>query len=71
MPRNFSSREREIQATLDASGTTVLNSGDVFELILSPACIRALVFALMDPAVDAARLVDNLIAVRDHRAANE
>ncbi|MBY8862816.1 TetR/AcrR family transcriptional regulator C-terminal ligand-binding domain-containing protein [Nocardia sp. CA2R105] len=63
-------RAREIQATLDASGTTVLHSGDVFEIILSPAYVRALVSAPLDPGVDAARLVDNLIAVRDHRVAN-
>ncbi|WP_141717997.1 TetR/AcrR family transcriptional regulator [Nocardia altamirensis] len=60
-------RMREIQATLDASNTTVLNSRDVFEIILSPAYIRALLSNSLDPESDAPRLVDNLIAVRDHR----
>jgi AcrR family transcriptional regulator len=62
-------RMQQIQATLDASGTTVLNSLDVLEIILSPAYIRALVSMPLDPATDAPRLVDNLLAVRDHRAA--
>ncbi|WP_216894642.1 TetR/AcrR family transcriptional regulator [Nocardia alni] len=60
-------RVREIEATLAASGCTILDSQDVWELILSPAYIRALMSAPLTPATDAPRLVDNLIAVRDHR----
>ncbi|MFC9993985.1 TetR-like C-terminal domain-containing protein [Nocardia sp. NPDC127526] len=62
-------RMHQFQATLDASGATVLDSRDIVELILSPAYIRALVSMPLDPAADAPRLVDNLIAVRDHRTA--
>ncbi|WP_067538450.1 TetR-like C-terminal domain-containing protein [Nocardia crassostreae] len=64
-------RMRQFQATLDASGTTVLDSRDIAELILSPAYIRALVAMPLNPATDAERLVDNVIAVRDHRAARD
>ncbi|RKE16874.1 hypothetical protein BX266_0119 [Streptomyces sp. TLI_171] len=42
-------RIRQLQATLDASGTTVLTWADVFELILSPAYVRALLAFPMDP----------------------
>lgn len=61
-------RVRQIEATLEASGTTTLGWQDVFELVLAPAYIRALMSMPMDPATDARRLVGNLIAVRDHRA---
>ncbi|GAA5049839.1 TetR/AcrR family transcriptional regulator [Nocardia callitridis] len=61
-------RARQIQASLAASGTSVLDSQDVLEVILSPAYIRALLFTPMDPVTDAPRLVDNLMAIRDHRA---
>ncbi|MGV9674110.1 TetR/AcrR family transcriptional regulator [Nocardia sp. NPDC003482] len=60
-------RVRQIQATLDASDTTVLTWMDVFELVLAPAYLRALLSIPMDPAADAARLVDNLMAIRSAR----
>ncbi|WP_282204193.1 TetR/AcrR family transcriptional regulator C-terminal ligand-binding domain-containing protein [Kitasatospora fiedleri] len=60
-------RIRQLQATLDAAGATVLTWGDVFELILAPAYVRALLASPMDPATDAPRLVDNIIAIRTAR----
>ncbi|MEU1286624.1 hypothetical protein [Kitasatospora sp. NPDC005856] len=60
-------RIRQIQATLDAAGVTVLTWVDLFELVLAPAYVRALLSAPMDPAVDAVRLVDNVLAVRSAR----
>ncbi|WP_067704909.1 TetR/AcrR family transcriptional regulator C-terminal ligand-binding domain-containing protein [Nocardia jejuensis] len=60
-------RMNQFRATLEASGTTVLDGRDIIELILSPAYIRALVSLPMDPEKDAPRLAGNLIAVRDHR----
>ncbi|HWC81923.1 MAG TPA: TetR-like C-terminal domain-containing protein [Pseudonocardiaceae bacterium] len=63
-------RVRQMQATLDAAGATELTWLDVFELLLAPSYTRALLSIPMDPATDATRLVDNVIAIRDHRAAN-
>ncbi|MFD8500647.1 TetR/AcrR family transcriptional regulator C-terminal ligand-binding domain-containing protein [Amycolatopsis sp. NPDC059657] len=60
-------RVREIEATLEASGSTTLGWTDVFELVLAPAYIRALMSMPLDPETDAERLVANLIAVRDSR----
>lgn len=60
-------RVRQMQAALDAAGATALTWMDVFELLLSPAYVRALLSLPMDPAADAARLVDNLMAVRSAR----
>ncbi|MFJ1755363.1 TetR family transcriptional regulator [Kitasatospora sp. NPDC088134] len=57
----------QIRATLEASGTTVLTWSDVFELILAPAYVRALLAFPMDPATEAARLVDNVLAIRAAR----
>ncbi|SDZ26142.1 transcriptional repressor C-terminal [Amycolatopsis xylanica] len=60
-------RVRQFEATLAASGCTTLTWLDVFELILAPAYIRALMSMPLDPETDAERLVDNVIAVRDSR----
>ncbi|WP_158585302.1 TetR-like C-terminal domain-containing protein [Kitasatospora sp. SolWspMP-SS2h] len=60
-------RIRQLRATLDAAGATVLTWGDVFELILAPAYVRALLASPMDPATDAPRLVDNILAIRTAR----
>ncbi|WP_157868618.1 TetR-like C-terminal domain-containing protein [Streptomyces caatingaensis] len=65
-------RIRQIQATLDAADATVLTWMDIFELVLAPAYVRALLSMPMDPATEAVRLVDNVLAVRsarEHRAA--
>ncbi|MEV7598766.1 hypothetical protein AB0O91_15420 [Kitasatospora sp. NPDC089797] len=62
-------RIRQIQATLDASGATVLTWLDVLELVLAPAYVRALLAMPMDPATEAVRLVDNLTAIRAAREA--
>ncbi|MFF5538133.1 TetR/AcrR family transcriptional regulator [Streptomyces cinerochromogenes] len=60
-------RIRQIQATLDAAGATVLTWMDIFELVLSPAYVRALLSMPMDSATDAVRLVDNVLAIRSAR----
>ncbi|MFE0173321.1 TetR/AcrR family transcriptional regulator [Streptomyces sp. NPDC059002] len=60
-------RIRQIQATLDAADATVLTWMDIFELILSPAYVRALLSLPMDPATDAVRLVDNVLTIRSAR----
>jgi AcrR family transcriptional regulator len=62
-------RVREIEATLKASDTTAIGWRDVFEMVLAPAYFYALISRPLDPAADAARLVDNLLAVHDQRAA--
>ncbi|MBP2471531.1 AcrR family transcriptional regulator [Crossiella equi] len=62
-------RANEIQATLTASGVTGLTAQDVLDLLLAPAYFRALMAAPMDPATDATRLVDNIMAVRAAREA--
>jgi AcrR family transcriptional regulator len=62
-------RIRGIEATLKASATTAIGWQDVFEIVLAPAYFYALLSRPLDPATDAARLVDNVMAVRDHRAA--
>ena len=62
-------RLREIEAMLKASGTTAIGWRDVFEMVLAPAYLYALISNPLDPAADAARLVENLLAVRDQRAA--
>jgi AcrR family transcriptional regulator len=69
LARFFGPRAQGLQATLDANGATVLDPQDIMEIILFPAYLRALLSLPMDPAADAPRLVDNLIAVRDHRTA--
>jgi AcrR family transcriptional regulator len=61
-------RAQEIQATLDAAGVTDLTWWDVFDLVLGPAYMRALLSAPMDPTTDVQRLVDNVMAVVEHRA---
>ncbi|WP_370949329.1 TetR family transcriptional regulator [Amycolatopsis sp. cg5] len=60
-------RVRQFEATLEASGSTTLAWLDIFELILAPAYIRALMSIPLDPDTDAERLVANLLAVRDAR----
>ncbi|QKW22505.1 TetR family transcriptional regulator [Kitasatospora sp. NA04385] len=60
-------RIRQLQDTLEASGTTVLTWTDLLELILTPAYVRALLSFPMDPATDAARLADNVMAIRAAR----
>jgi AcrR family transcriptional regulator len=62
-------RVREIEATLKASATTAIGWRDVFEIVLAPAYVHALLSRPLDPAADAPRLVDNLIAVVEHRSA--
>jgi AcrR family transcriptional regulator len=62
-------RIRGIEATLKASATTAIGWQDVFEIVLAPAYFYALLSRPLDPATDAARLVDNVMAVHDHRAA--
>ncbi|HEX7339908.1 MAG TPA: TetR family transcriptional regulator [Rhodanobacteraceae bacterium] len=64
-------RLRDIQATLDASHADTLTWLDVFEVIVAPAYTHALLGIPMDASADAARLVDNLIAIRDSRAARK
>jgi AcrR family transcriptional regulator len=70
VPRFAEPRLREIRATIDASDTTTLTWLDVFDIVLAPAYARAMLSTPMDPATEATRLVDNLIAVRDHRASS-
>ncbi|MFG2824744.1 TetR/AcrR family transcriptional regulator [Kitasatospora sp. NPDC048365] len=60
-------RVRQLQATLEASSTTVLTWSDIVELILAPVYVRALLAFPMDPATDADRLVDNIMAIRTAR----
>lgn len=60
-------RIQQIQATLDAAGATVLTWLDIFELVLAPAYVRALLTMPMDPSTEAVRLVDNVLAVRSAR----
>ncbi|QEU89646.1 TetR family transcriptional regulator [Streptomyces kanamyceticus] len=60
-------RIQQIQATLDAAGATVLTWLDIFELVLAPAYVRALLTMPMDPSTEAERLVDNVLAVRSAR----
>ncbi|MFF1713965.1 TetR/AcrR family transcriptional regulator [Streptomyces sp. NPDC058268] len=60
-------RIQQIQATLDAAGATVLTWMDIFELVLAPAYVRALLTLPMDPETEAVRLVDNVLAIRAAR----
>ncbi|GIM70027.1 TetR/AcrR family transcriptional regulator [Winogradskya consettensis] len=58
----------QFQAMLDASGTAELTPLDVFELILAPMYVRAMLPAgAWQRFADPATLVDNVLAVRDHR----
>lgn len=40
---------------------------DIFELVLAPAYVRALLTLPMDPATEVVRLVDNVLALRAAR----
>ncbi|MFI9645648.1 TetR/AcrR family transcriptional regulator [Streptomyces sp. NPDC052040] len=60
-------RVRQIEAILTASGAAEIGVEDVLELMLAPAYMCALLDYPMDPATDAERLVDNLLAVLDRR----
>lgn len=67
VPEFVEPRASEIQATLDAAGTTTITWMDVFELVLAPAYIRALLGRPLDPQADTERLVDNVLAVESSR----
>jgi len=59
----------QFRRVLEASGTTELTPDDVAELVLAPVYISALFTppgAVLD-TIDVEHLVDNVLAVRDHR----
>ena len=61
----------QFQAVLDADGTSGLTPYDVVDLILAPVYLAVLFSpsGRLAGTVDPERLVDNLVAVRDQRAA--
>lgn len=59
-------RLEQFQALLDRSGTTELTPMDLFELVLSPLYIAGMM-RIPDLPDSVPRLVDNVLAVRDHR----
>lgn len=67
LPAFVAPRVHDIQATLDAAAVTTMTWVDVFDLVLAPAYVRALMAWPLDPATDTARIVDNLIAVAEAR----
>lgn len=67
LPALVEPRARQIQATLDTAGATSITWMDVFDLVLAPAYTRALLARPLDPRIDTARLVDNVLAVESHR----
>ena len=60
-------RVRDIEATLQASAITAIAWQDVFDIIIAPAYMHALMANPLDPTTDAPRLVDNLMAVHGYR----
>lgn len=67
-------RLEQLQAMLDADGTTELTPLDLFELALAPVFMWALLSGISVDTAESngpsvARIVDNVLAVRKHRQA--